>query len=214
MFVMSVGLHTLACIVYTGKASPTVRVSRSAVRDFRVVGVANIEEYSGSGGPFMPSLIRIVCALSLTVAAPAGVAAQTAKITQEQREANSRAHAGDFDYLLGDWEFTAVSKDYGTFRGRWSAVRLAQGQFLDEYRVVDDKGETTYVTTTLRAYNALLDRLELVGMDEGDGLRDTGIAHRVGREIALEQTFGATRGAPKVARPARTSPGSMMEAVR
>jgi hypothetical protein len=28
-------------------------------------------------------------------------------------------------------------------------------------------------------------------MDEGNGLRDTGIAHRVGREIALEQTFGA-----------------------
>jgi hypothetical protein len=44
-------------------------------------------------------------------------------------------------------------------------VRLVEGQILDEYRIVGDKGETFYVTTTIRAYNAMLDRWELIGMD-------------------------------------------------
>ena len=44
--------------------------------------------------------------------------------TAEQIQAASKAHAHDFDYLLGDWEFTAVNRD-GKFRGLWSAVRLA-----------------------------------------------------------------------------------------
>ena len=67
-------------------------------------------------------------------------------------------HQGDFDYLLGDWEFTAESREYGKFHGLWSAVRLEKGQILDEYRVVGDNGETYYVTTTLRNYNAVLDQ--------------------------------------------------------
>ncbi len=41
--------------------------------------------------------------------------------------------------------------DYGTARGYWSAVRLAEGaQVYDEYRIVDDSDQTIYVTTTLR----------------------------------------------------------------
>ena len=86
------------------------------------------------------------------------------------------AHKGDFDYLLGDWEFSAVSREYGNFRGYWSAVRLDGGQILDEYRIVGDKGETFYVTSTLRNYNKVLDRWELVGMDAGNGLQDVGTA--------------------------------------
>jgi len=117
------------------------------------------------------SLVFALCVASLA-AMPGSLRAQTAKVSQEQREANYRAHSGDFDYLLGDWEFTVVSKAYGASHGRWTAVRLAQGQLLDEFRVVDDKGQTLYVTTTLRAYNAVMDRWELVGMDSGNGLRD------------------------------------------
>ena len=69
-------------------------------------------------------------------------------------------------------------------------MRLADGQILDEYRVVGDKGETYYVTTTLRAYNGALDRWELIGMNPGNGLQDMGSAHKVGAEMHLEQKFG------------------------
>ena len=78
-----------------------------------------------------------------------------------------KAKPTDFDYLLGDWEFSAVSKQWGKFNGLWSAVRLETGQILDEYRVLGDKGETMYVTSTLRNYNKALDRWELVGLNEG-----------------------------------------------
>ena len=66
---------------------------------------------------------------------------------------------------------------------------------LDEYRVVSDKGdETWYVTTTLRNYNAHLDRWELVGADAGTGLMDMGTARKEGAEMHIEQTFGVASG--------------------
>jgi hypothetical protein len=126
--------------------------------------------------------------------------AQTPARSPEQLKANYDAHSGDFDYLLGDWEFTATSKEFGKLRGYWSAVRLAEGQILDEYRVVGDKGETFYVTTTLRAYNATLDKWELVGMDRGNGLQDVGTAERVGGEVRIDQKFGVMGGNPVVRR--------------
>src|SRR5262245_18319228 len=66
-----------------------------------------------------------------------------------QMKALYEAHKADFDYLLGDWEFTTVSKQYGKGRGYWSAVGLVTGQILDEFRIVGDNGETYYVTTTV-----------------------------------------------------------------
>ena len=96
----------------------------------------------------------------------------------------------DFDYLLGDWKFTAVSKQWGTFGGYWSAVRLDEGQILDEYRVVGEKGETIYVTTTLRNYNEKEKRWELIGADAGGGLQDFGTAMRTGDEMHIEQKLG------------------------
>jgi hypothetical protein len=106
------------------------------------------------------------------------------------------SHKGDFDYLLGDWEFTATSQQYGRFRGFWSAVRLDEGQVLDEYRVVGDGGQTYYVTTTLRNYNSAADRWELMGADAGAGLQDFGTAQRVGEEVRIEQRFGVAKGNP------------------
>jgi hypothetical protein len=137
--------------------------------------------------------LLVACCLLLS-ALP--LRAQTAKRTPEQMEASFEAHKGDFDYLLGDWEFSADSKQFGKFRGYWSAVRLEQGQILDEYRVVDDNDDTIYVTTTLRAYNALLDRWELVGTHAGNGLQDIGTGRRAGGEIHIEQTFGVVSGQP------------------
>lgn len=141
----------------------------------------------------MRSVIAVALLTLGAAVAPAPAAGQAAQ--NEMRE-RWEAHRGDFDYLLGDWEFTAESDEYGRFRGLWSAVRLPGGQIMDEYRVVGDSGQTYYVTTTVRSYNAALDRWELVGMDEGSGLQDTGTGQRRGSEVHIEQTFGVARGEP------------------
>lgn len=136
-------------------------------------------------------------ALALWLALPAPAAAQgAAKKSGEQIQASFEAHKGDFDYLIGDWEFTGTNQQYGTIRGYWSAVRLDEGQILDEYRVVGDKGETYYVTTTLRNYNGAAERWELAGADAGAGLQDVGTGVRSGAEVHIEQTFGVARGEP------------------
>ena len=122
------------------------------------------------------------------------------KKTAAQMEESFRAHQGDFDYLLGDWEFTSVSKEYGKGRGYWSAVRLHTGQVLDEFRIVGDAGETYYVTTTVRAYNAATERWELVGMNGGGGLQDVGTGRRLGNEVHIEQTFGVASQQPATLR--------------
>ena len=115
------------------------------------------------------------------------------KRTPEQIKASYDAHKGEFDYLLGDWEFTSMSVEYGKGRGFWSAVRLAEGaQILDEYRVVGDSGETYYASSTLRAYNAILDRWELVSAESGTGLQNVGTAQKVGAEMRIEQKFGSS----------------------
>ncbi len=106
------------------------------------------------------------------------------------------AHKNDFDYLLGDWHFTAEDKQWGKYSGRWSAVKLEEGQVLDEYRIVGDKGETYYVTTTLRNYNKFLGRWELIGADAGAGLGDVGTAVRNGDEVRIEQLFGTSTVKP------------------
>src|ERR1700716_4306202 len=124
------------------------------------------------------------------------LAAQTPakKKTEKELQAALEAHKGDFDYLLGEWEFTSVSKEHGPGKGFWTAVRLTTGQILDEFRVVGDNRETWYVTSTLRSYNVALDRWELVGMVEGGGLQDVGTAQRVGGEVHIEQKFGVAAG--------------------
>jgi len=140
----------------------------------------------------------IIAALSLAV--PPLSAQTTPKRTPEQIQASYAAHKGEFDYLLGDWEFTATSQQYGKFHGLWSAVRLNEGQILDEYRVVGDEGETYYVTTTLRNWNGVLDRWELIGADGGAGLQDFGTGHWDGKEMKIEQTFGVAAGTPSTLR--------------
>jgi hypothetical protein len=130
------------------------------------------------------------------------LAAQTpaTKKTEKELQASYEAHKGDFDYLLGEWQFTVVSKEHGPAKGFWTAVRLATGQILDEFRVVGDNRETWYVTSTLRSYNAGLDRWELVGMGEGGGLQDVGTGQRVGDQVHIEQKFGVASGNTSVLR--------------
>ena len=142
----------------------------------------------------------VVCVgavMAMAAAAPL-TAQQAAKRTPEQLEASYNAHKGDFDYLLGDWEFTAVNREYGKLHGFWSAVRLDDGQILDEYRIVDDNAETVYVTATLRNYNKAQERWELIGANAGSGLQDFGTGNRVGSEVHIEQRFGVAAGRPSV----------------
>jgi len=132
--------------------------------------------------------MQIALSIVMTVLALASPA--TPEKTREQMKASLETHKGDFDYLLGDWEFTAVSQQWGKFRGRWSAVRISDGVILDEYRILGDPGETIYATRTLRAYNAPQDQWELVSTDTGTGLQKLGTAHREGSEMRIEQKFG------------------------
>jgi hypothetical protein len=144
----------------------------------------------------MPTLRLLIGALLVAL-----LAAQTpTKKTGKELQAAFDAHKGDFDYLLGEWEFTTVSKEHGSAKGFWSAVRLSTGQILDEFRVVGPDRETWYVTSTLRSYNAGLDRWELVGMVEGGGLQDVGTGLRVGNEVHIEQKFGVHTGNPSTLR--------------
>jgi hypothetical protein len=143
-------------------------------------------------------MILFVCAVA-TIASP--MSAQTgAKKTPEQMQAAFNAHKGDFDYLLGDWQFVANNKQYGKSNGRWSAVRTATGQILDEYRLVDEKGATFYVTATIRNYNAVKDQWELIGMDDRNGLQDFGTGQKVALEMHIEQRFGVAGGTPNTLR--------------
>jgi hypothetical protein len=143
---------------------------------------------------------RILPVLGLLLVAPfpSVLSAQTSVRTWEQVQASFNAHRDEFNYLLGDWEFTSVSREYGKGRGFWSAVRLDEGQILDEYRVVGDSGQTWYVTTTLRNYNGALDRWELIGADAGTGLQDMGTGRMVGDEMHIEQRFGVMSPEPSL----------------
>src|SRR3989442_744419 len=124
----------------------------------------------------------VLLAALTAIAFPAAAQARAPR-TREQMKASYEAHKGDFDYLLGDWEFTSVSHEFGPGHGVWSAVRLAEGSpILDEYRVVGDSGQTWYVTNTLRVYNAMQDRWDLVSTETGTGLQNMGTAQRVGTE--------------------------------
>jgi hypothetical protein len=134
-----------------------------------------------------PSLVAVVLLMASSIAAQAPAPSKP-----------SGEH--DFDYLLGDWTFVANSKQYGMFNGRWTAVRLATGQLLDEYRIVDDKGGTVYVTATIRNYNAKSGKWELIGMDGSNGLQDFGTGERVGAEMHIEQRFGVAGGKPNTLR--------------
>jgi len=138
--------------------------------------------------------------LLLAAAFAAAVGQTPSKKTPEQLQALYEKHKGDFDYLLGDWEFVADNKQYGKSNGRWSAVRTSTGQILDEYRLVDEKGATFYVTATIRNYDAVHDRWELIGMDDRNGLQDFGTAQKVGQEMHIEQKFGVSGGTPTVMR--------------
>ena len=153
--------------------------------------------------------------LVLVTASAAPVLAQAP--TEARRDSLYQVHKGDFDYLLGEWKFTSVSKEWGEGQGYWTAVRLGDGaDILDEYRVVGDSGETYVLLHTLRAYNASLDQWELVSSDNTTGLKDAGSGQRAGAEMHITQMFGvSTAQSDDLAHPIlRHHAGSLLLACR
>src|SRR5205807_1631992 len=82
------------------------------------------------------SLSAAILVALATIASPLRAQAPPRR-TAEQIKASYDAHQGDFDYLLGDWEFTSVSQAFGKGRGYWSAVRV-----LDQWELVSTEGGT------------------------------------------------------------------------
>ena len=142
-----------------------------------------------------------VLLLVSAIAASPVSAQQTSDAEDARRRAQFEQRKHDFDYLLGEWSFEAQHAEWGSGGGYWTAVRLPTGNgshILDEYRVVDDAGETIYVSSTLRAYNIVSGLWELVSADEGGGLQDFGTARKVGDEMHIEQRFGVAYGQPEL----------------
>ena len=127
---------------------------------------------------------------SLTV--PLSAQADSKRASEQAKP--SSIHKSDLDFLLGDWEFTCQSQQYGKFGGHWSFVRLETGQILDEYRITGNNGETFFVTSAISAYNAATDRWELISMDPNGGLQDFATAQRVNSEIRIDPKFDAAGG--------------------
>src|SRR2546425_10070502 len=60
--------------------------------------------------------MRHTVLVAMVALAPALSAQATGQCTREQIRASYDAHQGDFDYLLGDWEFSSVSREFGKGR--------------------------------------------------------------------------------------------------
>src|SRR5437867_4173861 len=65
--------------------------------------------YSGSRKEETMNLKSCVVVCCVFLSATAALAQVAGRRTPEQLQASYEAHKADFDYLLGDWEFTAVS---------------------------------------------------------------------------------------------------------
>ena len=141
------------------------------------------------------TLLLVLISASMVIARVGHGSREPAQ-TPEQMRASYEAHKGDFDYLLGDWEFTAHDVR-GTYGGFWSAVQLETGQVLDQFRVTGPHGETWAQTTSLRGYSAAHQRWDLVSTRESNGLLDVGTAEKVGDEMHVEQTFGVSTAKPQ-----------------
>ena len=122
------------------------------------------------------------------------------RLTAEQIAQRIAEARSDFDYLLGEWQFTSKSREFGPGKGVWTAVKLEGGSILDEYRVVGDSGETWYHSVTLRSFNAPLNRWDLVSVETGSGLMNAGWGQKVAGEMHIEQTLGTQTERPGLLR--------------
>ena len=93
-------------------------------------------------------LIIFAAALILALPVTARLLRAQNSQTPEQLRASYETRKHDFDYLLGDWEFIANG---GEFHGFWTAIRLEDGQILDQFRVTGNDGATLASTVSVRS---------------------------------------------------------------
>ena len=67
-------------------------------------------------------LLALCVSLSQTAGAQSGTTQSRPVKTGEQIEASFEAHKTEFDFLLGDWEFTAVNRENRRLLERCSPV--------------------------------------------------------------------------------------------
>jgi len=140
---------------------------------------------------------------ALLLALPTSAAAQRrpqqqpgAGAHQDSLRERYAAHEKEFDYLIGEWSFVqtriaTATTPAATQHGTWTVTRSPDGAILtDVFRIVDDSGRTRYVSTTLRAYSAVEDRWNLVGVEPGSRLH-LGVGWREGSDMRIDQEFGA-----------------------
>ena len=125
--------------------------------------------------------------------------AQNSAASQEEAVAYLCSSQGMFDFLLGDWRFTGTRKTRdGTTRsihGLWSATKSADGPLVtDEFRILDDSGKTTYVSTTWRAIQPMQKRWAIIGIEPYNGVAQIGTAWQEGGMIRIDQEFSTGGG--------------------
>ena len=139
-------------------------------------------------------LTRSVFALPVLLFFPSDAKAQNDSASQNQAIAFLCRSHGMFDFLLGDWTFTGMRKTSSgvsrPIRGLWSARKSADGPLItDEFRIVNDSGRTTYVSTTWRAIQPQEQRWTIIGIEPYVGVPQLGSAWPDGSEVRIEQEF-------------------------
>ena len=69
---------------------------------------------------------------------------------------------------------------------------------MDEYRIVGDNGETSCSTTTVCAFNAVLDQRELISAKKGTGLQDFGTGRFEHSAMLIERKFAVMSPTPSI----------------
>lgn len=126
-------------------------------------------------------LVVVILAIGLVL--QSGTLAQTASMT-----VSTEGSEHDFDFLLGNWDFTAESRLPGlppTYTGRWTFERTGNGALVeDDFMAVDELGVRRYLGVTVRAFDATTKRWTTSFVVPPGATWRLGAAWREGNEIA------------------------------
>jgi hypothetical protein len=121
-------------------------------------------------------MVRRLVMLFLLTALPAPGSAQHAASGGPARPASTApAEAGQFDFLIGQWEVRVTPKVAGlaarihgapSLQGNWKAWKAMDGFGIeDELRIVDGSGNPNALSHAMRLYDASQRRWTQVTMD-------------------------------------------------
>ena len=140
--------------------------------------------------------------LSMFLASPLAALAQHATDAPASMPAVA-PEAGQFDFLLGQWQLDVhpkvsglVAMIHGTPKllGTWKAWRTSGGGIEDEIRVVDGSGNPLSLNRSLRTWDAAQGHWKISGRDAHTGHTSEVIGRLQGNEMHLEGQFTETDG--------------------